>query len=100
MLEFKSSPEIGWVFVAVIGGIAKFFDSYIKGEQGMNFGKFAALLFVSGFCGFMTAGVVAIYDPKWVTVAAGVGGFAGTKIIEVGVDAIRKRLGVRKNAEE
>lgn len=95
MLEFKTPPEVGWLFIAILGGIAKFFDSYLKGEDSINITKFIALLFVSGFTGYICASIMFIYQSEWGTIAAGVGGFLGTKIFEIISDFIAIRLGIK-----
>lgn len=96
MIETKVPPEVAWIFVAIFGGIAKFFDLYLQGKEAINIWRFVALLVVSGFSGYMTATVVAMYYPQWVTVAAGIGGFAGTRMIEMGMDIVRTKLGAKK----
>lgn len=92
-MDHRMPPELGWLFIALFGGIAKFFDAFLKGEEGINIWRFIALLIVSGFCGYMSASVSNLHDPEWSTIAAGIGGFAGTKIIEIFMDIVRSRFG-------
>lgn len=96
MTDFKLPPEIGWLITALFGGAAKFADNYLKGNHPFNWVKFALLLFVSGFSGYMTAAIMHVTNPTWEAVAAGAGGFAGTKILEVMIEAISLRFGIKK----
>lgn len=100
MLELKTPPEVGWVFIAILGGLAKYFDGYYKGEGGMNLSRFISLMFISGFAGWMSASVVSLYYGDLVTVAAGIGGFTGTKIFEIAIDFVSIKLGIKETAKK
>lgn len=100
MLEFKPPTEARWVIIAIIGGIIKFLDSYLKGEEVGNVWHFLALILVSGFAGWMTASMVSLYNPAWVTIGAGIGGFTGTKVIQVVMEYVNVRLGLRESKNQ
>lgn len=95
----KIPPEIIWALLAMFGGIAKYLDIYLREGGPIVWMKFIASVTVSAFAGFMSAHMMILIYPSWVFIAAGIGGYASTKILDLLVDLLRYRLG-EKNGNE
>lgn len=87
-------PELIIAILAVFGGVARYFDFYLKGSEHFVITRFIASLFVSAFSGFMTAQIALLLYPTWVYIGAGIGGYASTKVLDIIITIIQKRLGV------
>jgi hypothetical protein len=77
-----SFAELMWVALAMLGGIARYLDSYLRTGAAIHYGKLVAHSLVSGFSGYMTAQVVIQFSVDWAIVAAGVGGYLGTQALD------------------
>jgi len=87
--------EILWTITAVIGGIARVLDSYVRTGIVPKLSLLFAHALVSGFSGYMVAQVVQRFDPSWAHVAAGVGGYLGTQGLDWIASLIAARFGGR-----
>lgn len=69
-------PELGYVFLAITGGVARYLNSYASGKP-FNIGIFLASVFISGFSGYIFALVgISMYLPfPFIFMMSGVGGF-------------------------
>jgi hypothetical protein len=89
----KLGAELLWIVLAVIGGIARYLDSYLKGGHPPKLGLLIAHAAVAGFSGFMVAQTVLHFSPDWALVAAGVGGYMGTQGLDWITSLMRVRFG-------
>lgn len=89
----KHLAELLWVFVAMIGGVARSLDGYTKTGVFPKVGMLFAHGLVSGFSGYMVAQVMLLVAPAWVLVGAGVGGYLGTQGLEWLASILKTRFG-------
>jgi hypothetical protein len=73
------TADIAWVLIAMIGGVARYLDQYVRTGVAPRLGLLFAHTVVSGFSGYMVAQTVLRISPDWALVAAGVGGYLGTQ---------------------
>lgn len=84
-MNFEHFPiEIFYVLMAVIGGVARYLNSYVQGER-FNFAIFLASAFVSGFGGLMFAflGQSMNMPQPMIYVMAGIGGFFSEQTLKL-----------------
>lgn len=95
--------EMVWaIIVACFGGIARYLDQYLHGKHEFHLVKLVATIVVTGFTGWLTAEIVATVYPSWKIIAAGIGGYAGSQIMEELIRILKLRLGAieqQKNKE-
>jgi len=89
MRFLESWPELAWVILAIMGGIARYLDSYLKSGQAPKFGLLIGHALVSGFSGYMIAQVMLKLNPDWALIAAGIGGYVGTQALDWVAEAAR-----------
>lgn len=89
---FDRMGEIIWVVLAMIGGIARYLDTYIKVGTAPKPGILGANALVSGFSGYMVAQVALQVAPDWALVSAGVGGYLGTQGMDWLSEILKARL--------
>lgn len=77
----KIGADILLVILAMLGGIARYLDSYIRTGTAPKFGLMVAHALVSGFSGFMVAQTMLQFttSTNWALIGAGVGGYLGTQ---------------------
>lgn len=90
----KIPSEVIWTLLAIFGGVARYFDIYLKDSPNFMWTRFMASIVVSAFSGFMTAHILLLISPAWVFVGAGIGGYASTKFLDIFVNMLHKKLGV------
>lgn len=73
------TADIAWVIIAMIGGVARYLDQYVRTGVAPRLGLLFTHTVVSGFSGYMVAQTVLLISPDWTLVAAGVGGYLGTQ---------------------
>lgn len=93
-----SIAELMWVLLAMIGGVARYLDSYLRTGAAVHYGKLVAHALVSGFSGYMTAQVVIQFSVDWAVVAAGVGGYLGTQALDWAASILAEKFGGDKAA--
>jgi hypothetical protein len=81
-----------WITLAVLGGTARLLDAYLRAGTFPGWGRILANGLISAFAGFMAAQLMMQFDPKWALVAAGAGGYLGTRGIDIVVESLRKKL--------
>lgn len=92
--------EIAWVLLAMVGGLARYLDGYIRQGQGFKVGLAITHAMVSGFSGYMVAQVALKVQPDWALIAAGVGGYLGTQGLDFISRVVQKRLAPDVNPAE
>ena len=95
----KLPPEVFWVILAVFGGIARYLHMFLETDKPIIAIKLFSSVFVSAFAGFVTAQTVILLYREWVYVAAGVGGFLSTRMIDVLTDMAANRLNIKINKD-
>lgn len=90
---FAQAPEILWVLVAMIGGVARSLDGYLSGNVFPGVAKLVAHGFVSGFSGYMVAQVLLRLSPDWALIGAGIGGYLGTQGLDWITLILKERFG-------
>lgn len=75
----ENTAELAWIILAMIGGIARYLDRYIRTGLPPKPGMLVAHTLVSCFSGYMVAQTIMRFDQDWALVAAGVGGYLGTQ---------------------
>lgn len=88
--------EVAWAFIAILGGIARYLDAFLKGGQPPTWTRMLAHAFVSGFSGYMVAKVALLIKPEWAFIAAGVAGYLGTQALDMVAELMKKRVGADK----
>ncbi len=86
--------ELSYGFVAIIGGSARYFQSYTN-TGIFSISMFFANVFISGFSGWMFAllGLSWSLPPQMLLMMAGVGGFMGTGAIDLVVRYLSQKVG-------
>lgn len=92
MSSAKFPPEMLYVAIASAGGVAKYFNEYIKTSKFSKL-MLAANMFVSGFSGFIFAkfSVALGLEPEMSYTMAGLGGFMGVRAIDFIEDVLKRR---------
>ena len=80
--------------VAIIGGVARYLNSYAIGQTHFSLGIFIASAFVSGFSGWMFAimGISLHLPQEIVFMMAGTGGFFGDQTMKYIMEWIQGRV--------
>lgn len=81
------------ILIAIFGGVARYLDATLNGKEQINWVRFLSYVLITGFTGYMAAQVMLLMYPSWVFISAGVGGYAGTQIMDFFVEAIKLKLG-------
>jgi hypothetical protein len=92
---FRFTAEFMWVLLAMVGGVARYLDSYLRTGRLPGLGLLTANAVVSGFSGYMIAQVIMRFYPEWALVAAGVGGYLGTQGLDWISAVLRYKMGPR-----
>jgi hypothetical protein len=89
----RFGADLLWVFIAAVGGIARYLDAYLRTGTTPQIGLLIGHAAVSGFSGYMVAQTVIRFQPDWALVAAGVGGYLGTQGLDWAASVLKKRFG-------
>lgn len=84
--------EITWVVLAMIGGISRYLDGYLKSGTAPKVGLLITHAMVSGFSGYMVAQVMLKFHPDWALIAAGIGGYLGTQGLDFLARVMKKKI--------
>lgn len=99
MKLFETWPELAWVLLAIMGGIARYLDSYLKSGDSPKFALIIAHAAISGFSGYMVAQIMLKVQPDWALIAAGIGGYLGTQGLDLVAEQVKKRLDLDNNSD-
>lgn len=91
--SWPSWNDLAWAVIAVLGGVARYLDSFLKGQTVPTWSRMVAHAFVSGFSGYMAAQAMLLVKPEWAFIVAGVAGYLGTQALDIIADLIKKRVG-------
>lgn len=97
--SWSSWNDLAWAIIAVLGGVARYLDTFLKGGHPPTWSRMIAHAFVSGFSGYMVAQATLFIKPEWAFIAAGVAGYLGTQALDMVADFMRKRAGVDEKKE-
>jgi len=84
--------QLSWIVLAIFGGITRYLDGIAAADAKINVTKLATNAFISGFCGYMAAYSLSRVDQTWTVVAAGLGGYLGTQVLDILRDALKSKL--------
>ena len=89
----KIPPELLYVVVAIIGGIARYLNGYTNGTP-FKLSVFLASGFVAGFSGWMFAqmGIAMGWPNGFLFILAGMGGFFGEQSMKLLMELVEKRI--------
>ncbi len=93
-MNFNHIPvELGYVLVALAGGIARYLNGYTSGAP-FKLGIFIASTVVSAFSGYMFAllGISMGMGAHYIFMMAGMGGFFGDQALRYLIEIVVKRL--------
>lgn len=90
-----SGNELIIALWGLLGGVIRALDTAVRDNAVPSVGQILANVLVAGFCGWVAARVVGSIDPDWVTVAAGTGGYLGTRTIDVILIAVQNARGAK-----
>lgn len=92
----KTVEPIQYVYglVAIIGGVARYLNSYAMGQTHFSGGVFVASAFVAGFSGWMFAimGTSMHLPQEMVFIMAGTGGFFGDQTMKLIMEWIQGKI--------
>jgi len=91
--------DAAWAVIAVLGGVARYLDSFLKGQTVPTWSRMIAHAFVSGFSGYMVAQATLLIKPEWAFIAAGIAGYLGTQALDMTADLLKKRVGGDNDAK-
>lgn len=91
--HWPSWNDLTWAVIAVLGGVARYLDSFLKGQTVPSWSRMTAHSVVSAFSGYMAAHAMWLIKPEWAFIVAGVAGYLGTQALDIMADLIRKRFG-------
>lgn len=94
--SWPSWNDLAWAVIAVLGGVARYLDSFLKGQTVPTWSRMTAHAFVSGFSGYMAAQATLLLKPEWSFIVAGVAGYLGTQALDIIADLIKRRVGEDK----
>lgn len=97
---FPTWNDLAWAVIAVLGGVARYLDSFLKGQQTPTWSRMAAHAFVSGFSGYMVAQAALLIKPEWAFISAGIAGYLGTQALDMTADLIKKRVGAEDKKDQ
>lgn len=75
--------EIMIALWGLLGGIIRALDTAVRDNSMPSIGALLANILIAGFCGFLAAKMAGRIDPDWSMVAAGTGGYLGTRTFDV-----------------
>ena len=89
----KLPPEIIYVAVAIIGGIARYLNGYTNGAP-FRLSVFLASGFVAGFSGWMFAqlGIAMNWPNGFLFILAGMGGFFGEQSMKLIMEFVERKI--------
>jgi LydA holin phage, holin superfamily III len=91
--------QVLWLVLAAFGGIARYTDDSLKHDSNVKLLKLLCHAAVAMFSGYMIASVALILYPQWTSVAAGVGGFCGTRALDWLFSLAQNRFGGAQSLE-
>lgn len=92
--------ELIWIIIASIGAMAKYLDDYLRRHILISFPKLMATMLVGGFTGYMLAELTEHYSPDYAKVAAGLGGFLGTRTMDFLLPLLENFIKSRREKDE
>jgi len=91
--QFPTWNDAVWAIIAILGGVARYLDGFLKGQQTPTWSRIIAHAFVSGFSGYMAAQMALLIKPEWAFIIAGMAGYLGTQALDIVADIIKRRVG-------
>lgn len=95
----KLPIDVIFIIVAIFGGIAKYLDTFLHGNEKVTFARAISYVIVCAFTGWIAGEITLLMYPNWALIASGVGGYAGTQVMDLAVEILRIKLGA-KNIDE
>ena len=80
-----SPTDISIALWGVIGGAIRALDTAVRERTVPPIGILFANILIAGFCGYLASKFAMKIDPEWATPSAGIGGYLGTRIIDLAV---------------
>lgn len=96
----KLPIDVIFVIVAIFGGIAKYLDTYLRGQEKVTVARATSYIIVCAFTGWITGEVMLIMYPNWALIASGVGGYAGTQMMDVFVELMKLKFGTKNDVSK
>lgn len=94
-MKEKLPSELLWIILAVVGGFAQYFNTYLKGKELFSIARMLATVFGCGFSGYMTAQFSLLVYPSWGDAAlfsAGIGGYIGVEVLNLLIEFWKKKF--------
>ena len=82
-----------WLALATFGGLARYLYMYLRKREVPIWPVMGAHILVSCFAGYMVASMIYMFDPKWVFIGAGIGGYMGTEALDWLARVLQHRFG-------
>lgn len=89
----KFPPELIYVVIATMGGVARYLNSFANGSP-FKLSVFLASGFVAGFSGLMFAqlGIVMGFSDVFIFMLAGMGGFFGEQSLKLIMEIVKDKI--------
>lgn len=96
----KIPIDVIFIIVAIFGGIAKYLDTFLHGQEKVTAARVFSYVIVCAFTGWMSGEIMLIMYPNWALIASGVGGYAGTQMMDLFVELMKIKFGAKNDDSE
>ena len=96
----KLPIDVIFVIVAVFGGIAKYLSTYLNGQEKVTVARAISYIVMCAFIGWISGEIMLLLYPNWALIASGVGGYAGTQMMDFFVEIMKIKFGAGNDVSD